>query len=595
VKNKLQLIQEEVARINQISGYDNSVGSTKTLGNDLSKIVIHHTKQLVESKSTLTESASDTKDADFNLNNIFATMDGNYLITDGQVVDLRTEEHKGHIFGNDFRLYLEIAESQRDTLYREGLYEAAFILNNSMLQISRRLMEHGNINLQEGDWSIGNLTDYLVPDFIATPDEVNKATAKVVKYAEKKVEEFSEWAGNAWDDVSKFVGDGVDWIKDTANKAWEWTKDSFLAILAKGFIWCAQALEAALFSVAGIVVDVVLGFTGVGAIAMAVLWGIVGVYRIYVWVKEGGWFNFLMVVCCLMGMLPAGATIAKVFKGGISVLKGTTSAAGAAAKLSKAFKPSQINWLAKVGIGIKTLIGYVFRGLNWLISKVPGMGGIASALKGAGAKVSKWLDKLLTKLGTPVTASSTTIAVVGGGVLGHEIYKAFSEGMNLKDIKEAELGLFKDYETDPEMSYIGVGEPFGKASSAKGDFETRVSEDSPKTVEWIAKAGSPLYKHVKNHPFFDGYKMMEVEPYGEAEPVFTLVGCSKKYGCPPGFEESYDGSVVQVEKEVEGFDGEFTQADIDGYEAAADAYVARKAREEEAGITSEQKLRLVKI
>ena len=595
MKNKLQLIQEEVARINQISGYDNSVGSTKTLGNDLSKIVIHHTKQLVESKSTLTESASDTKDADFNLNNIFATMDGNYLITDGQVVDLRTEEHKGHIFGNDFRLYLEIAESQRDTLYREGLYEAAFILNNSMLQISRRLMEHGNINLQEGDWSIGNLTDYLVPDFIATPDEVNKATAKVVKYAEKKVEEFSEWAGNAWDDVSKFVGDGVDWIKDTANKAWEWTKDSFLAILAKGFIWCAQALEAALFSVAGIVVDVVLGFTGVGAIAMAVLWGIVGVYRIYVWVKEGGWFNFLMVVCCLMGMLPAGATIAKVFKGGISVLKGTTSAAGAAAKLSKAFKPSQINWIAKVGIGIKTLIGYVFRGLNWLISKVPGMGGIASALKGAGAKVSKWLDKLLTKLGTPVTASSTTIAVVGGGVLGHEIYKAFSEGMNLKDIKEAELGLFKDYETDPEMSYIGVGEPFGKASSAKGDFETRVSEDSPKTVEWIAKAGSPLYKHVKNHPFFDGYKMMEVEPYGEAEPVFTLVGCSKKYGCPPGFEESYDGSVVQVEKEVEGFDGEFTQADIDGYEAAADAYVARKAREEEAGITSEQKLRLVKI
>jgi hypothetical protein len=342
-------------------------------------------------------------------------------------------------------------------------------------------------------------------------------------------------------------------------------------------------------------VDVVLGFTGVGAVVMAVLWGIVGVYRIYVWVKEGGWFNFLMVVCCLMGMLPAGATIAKVFKGGISVLKGTTTAAGAAAKLSKAFKPSQINWIAKVGIGIKTLIGYVFRGLNWLISKVPGMGGIASALKGAGAKVSKWLDKLLTKLGTPVTASSTTIAVVGGGVLGHEIYKAFSEGMNLKDIKESELGLFKDYETHPEMSYVGVGEPFGKASSEKGDFEVRVSEDSPRTVEWIAKAGSPQAKDVKNHPFFDGYKMVEVEPYGESEPVFTLAACSKKYGCPPGFEESSDGSVVQVEKEVEGFDGTFTQEDKDSYEATADAYVARKAREEEAGITSEQKLRLVKI
>ena len=93
---KLQLIQEEVARINQISEYDNSVGSTKTLNNDLSKIVIHHTKQ--ESKSMLTESVSNTNGTDFSLNNIFATMDGNYLIVDGQVVDLRTEEHKGHIF-----------------------------------------------------------------------------------------------------------------------------------------------------------------------------------------------------------------------------------------------------------------------------------------------------------------------------------------------------------------------------------------------------------------------------------------------------------------------------------------------------------------
>ena len=600
---KLQLIQEEVSRINQISEYDNSVGSTKTLGNDLSKIVIHHTKQ--ESKSILTESASNTNGADFSLNNIFATMDGNYLITDGQVVDLRTEEHKGHIYGDSFLTYLEIAESQRDTLYKEGLYEASYILNNTILRISDRLRKHGQIIFEDGQVLMEQW--YRLDKHIATAYNYGKKKLKQgTKYLKKKYKQVKKKAGEYWDrgtkwlkdswkTVKHYTGKGWQWIKDTANKAWKWTKESFLAILAKGFIWCAQALEAALFSVAGIVVDVVLGFTGVGAIAMAVLWGIVGVYRIYVWIKEGGWFNFLMVVCCLMGMLPAGATIAKVFKGGISVLKGTTTAAGAAAKLSKAFKPTQINWIAKVGIGIKTLLGYVFRALNKLIGWIPGMGGVAGALKGAGAKISKYLDDLLTKLGKPVTASSRTIAVVGGGVLGHEIYKAFSEGMNLKDIKESELGLFKDYETDPELSYIGVGEPFGKASAEKGDFEVRVSEDSPRTVEWIAKAGSPQAKDVKNHPFFDGYKMVEVEPYGESEPMFTLAGCSKKYGCPPGFEESYDGSVVQVEREIEGGDYEFTQEDIDGYEAAADAYVERKAREEEAGITSEQKLRLVKI
>ena len=90
--NKLQLIQEEVARINQISEYDNSVGSTKTLGNDLSKIVIHYTKQ--ESKKMLTESVSDTKDTDFNLNNVFATMDGKNLIVDGYIVDLKDRRVK---------------------------------------------------------------------------------------------------------------------------------------------------------------------------------------------------------------------------------------------------------------------------------------------------------------------------------------------------------------------------------------------------------------------------------------------------------------------------------------------------------------------
>ena len=570
--NKLQLIQEEVARINQISEYDNSVGSTKTLSNDLSKIVIHHTKQ--QSKRMLTESVSDTKDADFNLNNIFATMDGNYLIVEGQVVDLRTEESKGHIFSNDFRLYLEIAESQRDTLYREGLYEAAFTVNNTMLQISRRLMEHGKISLQEFDWSIGNLTDYLVPDFIATPDEVNKAKDKVVKYAEKKYKQVKEWGAQAWDDVSEFVGDGVDWIKDKAYAAWEWTKENFLAILAKGFIWIAQALEAALFSVAGIVVDVVLGFTGIGAIPMLILWGIVGVYRIYVWFQEGGWMNFLMVICCLMGMLPGGAVLAKAFRAGAGVLKGATTAASAAAKLGKAFKPSQVNWLSKVAVGLKDLLGSVFKAITWLTSKVPGFGGVAAKMTNIGSKIGNNLNKMiapLTKVGGKITASSTTLGVLGGSVLGYEIYNAFHDGMNLEDIKQTELPLYDEYRKDPDVGFAGVGEPIGKASMDKGDFTVTILDDSdPIRMTWTAKKGSPWIDELMNHYLFDGFEMIEDEPRGADPTVWKTHKCSRQYGCPEGYEMQ-DGVAVEVEREIAPVDFEITDEVMNDYESYAEA------------------------
>jgi hypothetical protein len=576
VDDKIQLIQEEVARINQISEYDNSIGSTKTLGNDLSKIVIHHTKQLIESKSMLTESVSDIKDTDFNLNNIFATMDGNNLIVDGYVVDLKTEESKGHLFDDNFLTYLEIAENQRDTLYREGLYEASYMLNDTILRISDRLRKHGEIILDDGQ--IFEQFDWIKKKYNQGKKYVKKKYKQVKKAAGDIYDKGKKFLSDKWETVKKYAGDGYDWIKDKANAAWKWTKENFLAILAKGFIWIAQTLEAALFSVAGIVVDVVLGFTGYGAIPMMVLWGIVAVYRIYVWIKEGGWMNFLMIICCLMGMLPGGAVLAKVFRGGASILKGVTSTGVAASKLSKAFKPSQVNWLGKVMQGMKSLLDYVFKGLNWLLKHVPGFSGISAKLGNFGTKISKRLNVLLWKMGKPVTMSSTAVKVLGGGVLGYEIYKAFSEGMNLQDIKDTELVLYDDYKPDNEGGYVGVGEMVDKISMERGDFEVRSTGKKVKKLVWIAKKGSPQYKNMMKHPYFDGYTLIEDEPYGQNPTVWKVNTCSKKYGCPNGFKME-NGVAVQEKLDADEFkDYEFTQEQVDGYEAEADAAVEKQWR-----------------
>ena len=571
---KLQLIQEEVSRINQISEYDSSVGSTKTLNNDLSKIVIHHTKE--QAKKTLTESVSDTKDTDFNLNNIFATMDGNNLIVDGQIVDLTTQENKGHIFDNNFLTYLEIAENQRDTLYREGLYEASYILNDTILRISDRLRKHGEIILDDGQ--IFEQLDWIKKKYNQGKKYVKKKYNQVKKVAGDYYDRGKKFLSDTWKNVKKYAGDGYDWVKDKANTAWEWTKDNFLAILGKGFIWIAQTLESALFSVAGIVVDVVLGFTGYGAIPMMVLWGIVGVYRIYVWIQEGGWMNFLMVICCLMGMLPGGAVLAKLFRGGASLLKGVTSTAVAGSKLSKAFSPSQVNWLGKVAVGIKDLLGYVFKAITWLTKNVLGFSGIAGKMGNFGTKISKQLDKLLMAMGRPVATSATTVKVVSGGVLGYEIYKAFSEGMNLEDIKDTELVLYDDYKPNNEGGYVGVGEMVDKISMERGDFEVRSTGNKVKKLVWIAKKGSPQYKNIMKHPYFDGYTLIEDEPYGQNPTVWKVNTCSKKYGCPNGFKMEKGRAVPDTYDEGKYADYEFSQEEVDSYEAEADAAVEKQWR-----------------
>ena len=67
---QLKLIQEEVGRISRINEYDSTVGNVKSLNDDLSNIVISHTKNM------LTESVSE--DTDFDMQNLYVTMDGNH-------------------------------------------------------------------------------------------------------------------------------------------------------------------------------------------------------------------------------------------------------------------------------------------------------------------------------------------------------------------------------------------------------------------------------------------------------------------------------------------------------------------------------------
>ena len=307
---------------------------------------------------------------------------------------------------------------------------------------------------------------------------------------------------------------------------------------------------------------------------MMVLWGIVGVYRIYVWIKEGGWMNFFMIICCLLGMLPGGAVLAKAFRGGVSVLKGVTTTAGAASKLGKAFKPSQINWLGKVLVGIKDLLGWVFKGLNWLTKKCTRIFRYSCKMGNFGTKISKRLDKLLKAMGRPVATSATNIKVLGGGVLGYEMYKAFSDGMNLQDIKDTELVLYNDYKPVEGAGYEGVGDMVDKISMERGDFDTRVTGKTRKKLKWVAKKGAPRYKMIKKHPYFTGFEMIEnVEKLGQDPTVWDVWKCSKKYGCPPGLKMENGVAVPETINADEYKDYVFTQDQVDSYEAEADAAV----------------------
>jgi hypothetical protein len=136
-------------------------------------------------------------------------------------------------------------------------------------------------------------------------------------------------------------------------------KDAAGFVLNKGLPWFFQKLESFLLNPVTIGADVALSALGIGKVASAVLWGSLGIWKIYqlsIGKLENNWFTYLDIGLCLLGLVLTGAAV-KPIKSVIKTVRNP-------AKLVKlpVFKP----FLKLLSMGSGAIKNYILQPIKWL-------------------------------------------------------------------------------------------------------------------------------------------------------------------------------------------------------------------------------------
>jgi hypothetical protein len=164
----------------------------------------------------------------------------------------------------------------------------------------------------------------------------------------KLVEQYPLLAEGIWDDV-----------KGIAGKAWDKVKEAGAWVLNKGLPWFMEKLENFMLSPVGIGLDVALTAIGVGKLATGILWGILGIWKIYQLMTgkiKGAW-AYIDIAVCFVGLIFSGA--AKGLKTAF------TSVGGNIAKMSPKFLGPLIEMLAG---GAGKILSLLAKPFEWLAS-----------------------------------------------------------------------------------------------------------------------------------------------------------------------------------------------------------------------------------
>jgi len=215
----------------------------------------------------------------------------------------------------------------------------------------------------------------------------------------KMINEFpliiEDWLDDAWNKTKEVAGNIRDKVKEGAT----W-------VLNKGLPWFFKKLESFILSPVGIGIDVALTAIGIGKIATTVIWGSLGVWKIYQLVSgqiSNDIWSWLDIGICFLGLIFTG--------GAAKGLKATIKAAGRdITKLSKGVLRPLIELLGK---GINFIIKALAAPFEWL-AKTFGSGKMTEVINSAKNGISKIFNNLSQALKT--TGGSELKKVVGKGI-----------------------------------------------------------------------------------------------------------------------------------------------------------------------------------
>jgi hypothetical protein len=189
-------------------------------------------------------------------------------------------------------------------------------------------------------------------------------------------------------DTAKSVGKALANPIDTIKKGYNWVKENGIGALM-------EKIRDGLYSGVGTAIQIFLQFTGVGNVAVAIVWGAMLVYDLYkVFTgKDWSWSDILFDV---LGMLSGG--LVKVLRGSMKAVGVTKSMSMAQGVQKLAASPKTSGIMSKIGSGISTVFNLLKKAGNWLAQKL-GLKWVSGVM----TKAENWLaENLLRPIGNAV-------------------------------------------------------------------------------------------------------------------------------------------------------------------------------------------------
>jgi len=199
--------------------------------------------------------------------------------------------------------------------------------------------------------------------------------------------------------TAKSVGKAIANPIDTIKKGYNWVKENGIGALM-------EKIRDGLYSGVGTAIQIFLQFTGVGNVAVAIVWGAMLVYDLYK-VFSGKDWSWVDILFDVLGMLSGGAV--KVLRGAMKAAGVTKSMPMAKGVQTLAANPATKGFMATIGKGISTVFNLLKKAGNWLAEKL-GLKWVSGVM----AKAENWLSENLLK---PI-GNAVGLKKVGNKMLG---------------------------------------------------------------------------------------------------------------------------------------------------------------------------------
>ena len=225
-------------------------------------------------------------------------------------------------------------------------------------------------------------------------DKAKSAGTAVVNTAKK----IGTGVVNAAKTVGNGIVNGVKWVGSQVAKGFEWVK-------GKSFDYIMTKIRDGLYSGVGMAVQIFLQFTGVGNVAVAIIWGCMLMYDLYK-AFSGQPFEWLDIIFDVMGMLSGGAV--KVLQGAVKaagITKGMSMAQGVS-KLAK--NPATKGFMATISKGASSVFNMIKTAGDWLAKNL-GLKWVGDVISKAGTWLNANLIKPIVSVGSSVVKGSSAV------------------------------------------------------------------------------------------------------------------------------------------------------------------------------------------